>query len=497
MPLAPVGHLILAFPIGRLTSRFQQVVVGMLYVWVGFLANLLRALFTDYFPRNPGLCPDCTNVFMIRDDPALHDAFATADALIGAALAVSIIVVVVRRWLSASEAMRRVLRPVWWGLWPVMLVAAYLVALDLVDVPDQAQLVAIPFTALALTGLPVAFLLGLLRIRLDRSLIGDLLIGLEGPMAHGRIREALAEALGDPSLRLAFWLPEQKRYVDEEGRRLDLSGETGQDRHLTHIEDSKGSQLAVLFHDSALLEDQERLDAVAGAARLALENERLHAELQAQLQEVRESRARVVEAGDHARQRLERDLHDGAQQRLLALSLAIERARALGDGEDRSRLDKLLSEASAELKETLAELRELARGIHPALLTDEGLGPAVEALARRAALPTRVMDAPSERFSPAVEAAAYFIISEGLANAAKHSNASEATVSIEASDGWLVVEVSDDGEGGAKFDSGSGLVGLEDRVVSLGGEFVLRSSPGMGTKIHARLPHDHTNPAGG
>lgn len=314
-------------------------------------------------------------------------------------------------------------------------------------------------------------------------------------MGHGQIREALSEALGDPSLRLAFWLPEQRRYVDEEGRRLELPDEMALERHLTHIEDSEGDPLAVLIHDPALLQDQERLDAVAGAARLALENERLHAELQAQLQEVRESRARVVEAGDSARQRLERDLHDGAQQRLLALSLAIERARTLSDGEDRSRLESLLSEASAELKETLAELRELARGIHPALLTDEGLGPAVEALARRAALPTRVVDAPSQRFSPTVEAAAYFIISEGLANAAKHSKASEATVSIEADDGWLVVEVSDDGEGGAKFDGGSGLVGLEDRVVSLGGEFVLRSSPGAGTRIQARLPRDHINPS--
>lgn len=486
---APVAHLLLAFPTGRLASRVDRVVVGLVYVWV-LVGNSLRVLFLDFTSAG---CQDCPrNVFMLRDDLYLLGVMSVVDAIVGVALAVSVVVMLVRRWRAASDPLRRVLRPVWWGLWPLFVAAAYFSVANLMAVPGDEF--ARPLIGLGFAVLPVSFLVGLLRTRLDRSLVGDLLIDLQAPMAHGRLRAALSEALGDPSLRLAFWLPQRGKYLDEEGKTLQLPTDRTEGRYLTEIPDSEGDPLALLIHDPALLQDAERVEAVVSAARLALENERLHADLQAQLQEVRESRARVVEAGDSARQRLERDLHDGAQQRLLALSLAIERARTLTDENDRSRLTDLLAEASSELKETLAELRHLARGIHPVLLTDEGLGPAVEALGRRAALPTRILHVPWRRFHPSVEAAAYFIVSEGLTNAARHSKASKATVLIESREGWLHVEVADDGEGGATVDAGSGLRGLQDRVVSLGGQFDVQSSTESGTRIEARIPHAHATP---
>jgi signal transduction histidine kinase len=249
----------------------------------------------------------------------------------------------------------------------------------------------------------------------------------------------------------------------------------------------------LLIHDPALLADPLRVEAVASAARLTLENERLHAQLRAHLEEVRASRARIVEAADEARRGIERDLHDGAQQRLLALSLALERARVLNSTANSPHLEGLLKDMSDDLEETLAELRELARGIHPALLTDEGMGPAVESLARRAQIPTRVVSMPSARFSPPIEAAGFFLISEGLANATKHSAATEIVVKAEANENWLIVEVSDNGVGGAHTGAGTGLRGLEDRIVSLGGVLKLNSPSQGGTTVSARIP---TTPQG-
>jgi signal transduction histidine kinase len=343
--------------------------------------------------------------------------------------------------------------------------------------------------------LPIAFLVGLLRTQLDRSMVNALLVELEkGPLQPGRLREAIAEAAGDPTLELALWLPGSQIFVDDQQRVVaDPSTSSSADRSVTSVQDSDGNPLALLIHDPALLADPLRVEAVASAARLTLENERLHAQLRAHLEEVRASRARIVEAADEARRGIERDLHDGAQQRLLALSLALERARVLNSTANSPHLEGLLKDMSDDLEETLAELRELARGIHPALLTDEGMGPAVESLARRAQIPTRVVSMPSARFSPPIEAAGFFLISEALANATKHSAATEIVVKAEANENWLIVEVSDNGVGGAHTGAGTGLRGLEDRIVSLGGVLKLNSPLQGGTTVSARIP---TTPQG-
>jgi signal transduction histidine kinase len=223
------------------------------------------------------------------------------------------------------------------------------------------------------------------------------------------------------------------------------------------------------------------LEAAGSAASLALENARLHAELRAQLLELQVSRARIVAAGDAERRRLERDLHDGAQQRLLALGLALQRfADNRGD-------QHVLAEAQRELKAAIHELRELARGIHPAILTESGLRPAIGSLIDRAPIAiTAQVDA--TRYAQPIEAAAYFVVSEALANAAKHAGAATASVSVFRTDGRLLVEVSDNGCGGADPASGSGLRGLADRVGAQGGQLSVVSVPGAGTTIRAEIP---------
>jgi len=227
----------------------------------------------------------------------------------------------------------------------------------------------------------------------------------------------------------------------------------------------------------------------------AAEVHRLNDELHARVEELAASRARIVAAGDVERRRLERNLHDGAQQRLVALSYSLQRALAKVDA-DPAAARALLGEAAEELGRALQELRELARGLHPAILTDRGLRPAVDALAARAPLPVEVEEIPDERLPEPVEAAAYYLIAEALTNVAKYAQASAVRVRIAAGAGDLVVEVSDDGVGGADPAAGSGLRGLADRVEALGGALAIVSSAGAGTVLRARIPSAGVTSAG-
>jgi signal transduction histidine kinase len=212
---------------------------------------------------------------------------------------------------------------------------------------------------------------------------------------------------------------------------------------------------------------------------------RLDAELVARLGELRASRARLVDAGDAERRRLERDLHDGAQSRLVAVTLLLGRVKLMLDGN--AEAGALLDRAQSELRTGLAELRELARGIHPAVLTQRGLEPAIAQLAARAPVPVQV-DADDERLPPPVEIAAYFVVSEALTNVAKYAQASAATVSVRRLDDRLTLEIADDGVGGADVARGSGLRGLEDRVAALDGTLSVESPPGGGTRVRVQIP---------
>jgi signal transduction histidine kinase len=330
---------------------------------------------------------------------------------------------------------------------------------------------------------PIAFLLGLLDARLARSSIGDLILELRRDPAPPDLRDALASALRDPSLDLAYWLPDFQTYVDLRGRPVKLPDDP--DRTATLIE-RDGRHVAALLHDRALGGERQLLEAAGAAAGMSLENARLQAELRARVDELSGSRARVIEAGQRERQRLERNLHDGAQQRLIALSLRLSMLERRMPTEPT--LKRELDTARHEIALSLEELRHVARGIHPAVLSGHGLTVAVESLAARAPLPVRlVLDVPG-RLPERVEVAAYYVVSEGLANVAKHARAARATVSLERQLGCLVVEVVDDGVGGADTERGTGLRGLADRVEALGGRLRVWTPLGGGTRVQAEIP---------
>jgi signal transduction histidine kinase len=278
---------------------------------------------------------------------------------------------------------------------------------------------------------------------------------------------------------LAYWLPESERFVDALGHPVKVGGPGW-----TEVE-VQGRRIAAIAHDPALSDEPQLVRAAGAAAALALENQRLSAELRARIEDLSASRARLVEATDAERRRIERDLHDGAQSRLVALALKLRLAKM--KVEPGSEAAALLDESSAELQASLDELRELARGIHPAILTDHGLRAAVRALADRAPVPVEVSVAELE-LPPTVETAVYFVVAEALTNVAKYAGASSAEVTVSRAGRGVVVEVADDGVGGADVVAGSGLRGLADRVGALDGRIAVESPVGAGTTLRAEIP---------
>jgi len=296
-----------------------------------------------------------------------------------------------------------------------------------------------------------------------------------------RVRDAVVRTLGDPLAEVGFWIADSARYVTAEGERLPLP--PGPGREVTYIE-GRGEPLAAIVHDAALRDEPALMDAVGAAARFAVENERLHAETLARLEEVRESRARIVRAGDEERRRIERNLHDGAQQRLIAVTIQLG---MIAETPEAAPVRPALAATVDEVRAALTELRELAQGLHPVVLRDDGLAAAVEYLAERASVPVTVR-VPAQRFDEQAEVASYFVISEALANIGKHAPAAAASVEIAERDGGLLVQVRDDGPGGAAANGGSGLRGLADRVAAVRGRLDIESPPGQGTRVAAWIP---------
>jgi signal transduction histidine kinase len=369
-----------------------------------------------------------------------------------------------------------------------MVALAALLAVALFEPFDEGLAMSLFYACAVAFGLvPYVFLAGLVRGRWIRGRgLGALISWLGQPHEPARLRAELARALGDPSLELAYWLPDSEQYVDAEGRPAALGSPTS-GRAVTQVE-RDGRRIAAIVHDPALLDDPEQVRAAGAAAALALENARLEAELRATVQELRASRARIVESGYAARRRLERDLHDGAQQRLVSLALRLRmfRSRVERDPDAVQELDS----ARSELDHALGELRELARGIHPSVLSDRGLGAALDGLARRAPLPVELQATPAERLPDRVEAAAYFVVAEALTNVAKYAHATHASVSVTRHRGQVLVAVSDDGVGGADPAAGSGLRGLLDRISAVGGRLDVDSRPGQGTTVQATIPYE-------
>jgi PAS domain S-box-containing protein len=589
----PFAALLLAFPTGLLDRPGRWIVrLTAIYVLVGPVV----LLFAARVPGCGGDCPD--SAVVISEQPTLARAIEVVDAIVPVLLSAAAVLILVRRYRGATAPARRVLLPVYLaggGTLSMLLLSNALQPFA----PGVAGVIAPVFVVL-FTAVPFAFLFGMLRSRLARGSVAGLMVELQ----RGRpLRDALAEALGDPSLGLAFWLERQGRWVDAEGRRLELAQVPP--AGITVVE-RDGVRVGALLHDQSLGDEPDLVESVAAAAAFALDNERLKAELRAQNsflttmvdtapsllltvdvegrirtlnpatlaasgyaearevvgrpfweifidpeerdamrarfraaapdhvpaeyenaftnargerlsivwrgapvhgesgqvetivaagldvterrrqeEELRASRGRIVEAGDQERRRLERNLHDGAQQRLVSLSLALRLAQAKL-GRDPAAAAETLAAASEELARALEELRELARGIHPAVLTDRGLDAALEGLVGRAPIPVDLARV-GRRLPPSIEAAAYYVVAESVANVVKHAGASSVRVRLEAHNGSFRIDVVDDGSGGAD-PSGSGLRGLADRVEALEGRLVVESPPGGGTRVQAAIP---------
>ena len=459
-------QLVLTFPEGRPWSRTAKVAIGGAYA-VTFGGQLVAGF----------VAPDPRDVLSVGAPASVAHAVDRAQEIAGIAVAVVVLFLVVRRLRVLPGPARRAQGPLLVAsaitgctsvVWLARVIATGAAATTL-DSIDRAAAVSVPLGVIA----------GIAWSRLRRPQASELVVELRTEAAT-TMRERLAGALGDPTLDVAYRLGDG-RYVDATGRAIDLP--QGADRAVTAVT-AGGEEVAALVHDPALLDEPALVESVRATAGLVLENERLAAEVRSQLAEVRASRGRIVAAADTERRRIERNLHDGAQQRLVTLSIALglEAARADAAAAD------VLSRAQDELEEAIVELRELARGIHPTLLRDDGLQTAVEALARRTLLPVTVQGTVSERLPDPVELAAYFVVSEALTNVVKHASASEATVLLERETRAVRVTVTDDGSGGAHLAVDSGLAGLRDRLEALDAKLVIQSDRGCGTTISAEIP---------
>jgi signal transduction histidine kinase len=443
---------------------------------VSLLSQLPLALFVDQ-----GACRSCgpPNASSLLFTGHTFDIRPVGQVFWGLfiALGLTFIALVARRLRACPPGARRTLLPL---AAAGVFASAQLIVQRVAWLTDWSQpLGVLDWLGIAnLLLIPVAILVGVATIRRHRGPLGDLVVELASAKPD-QIRAALARAIGDPSLELALWLPDERRFIDEQGAPVSVE-QNALERAVTLI-GPHDEPLAALVYDARLAGQRPLLEAAGSAGRLALENARLHAELRAQLKELQASRARIVAAADTERMRLERDLHDGAQQRLLALGLVLQLlAENHGD-------QQLLGEAQAELQAALRELRELARGIHPSILTERGLPAAIASLIDRAPIPITLRVADT-RYPQAIETTAYFVVSEALANISKHADASSGSVAVAAVNGRLVVEISDDGRGGADPASGTGLRGLSDRVGALDGRLAIDTAPGAGTTIRAEIP---------
>jgi signal transduction histidine kinase len=488
LPYAVLFHILLAFPSGRLETRGKRALAAASYLtatvaWWGCM--LFENTERLGLPANP---------LLVADEPDLFSTLAKVRLGVVAALIVLLGVLLVRRWGESTRSQRRALAPVYVSGGLVLALYAVWAVLGVADASQDAQETLERARVIALAVVPFAFLFGLLRSRVaGAAAVSELVARLGAGLRRGALRDALADALGDPSLHLAYWLPERAEWVDAAGVAVELPGEDS-GRRCTPVEHD-GQPVAMLVHDASVAEERELVRAVGGAAALALENERLDAELRANVQELRASRARIVESADAARRRIERDLHDGAQQQLVALAIALRTARSRLE-RDPQAAGELLDLAARELEAAIRDLRELARGIHPAVLSNLGLGAALEALAQRMPVPVEIAASPEGRLPDAVEAAVYFVVAEAITNVARYACASHARVAVTRDGDRVVVDVTDDGIGGADPANGSGLRGLADRVAALDGRLEVRSPPGHGTRVHAVIPSSPDMPSG-
>ncbi len=482
-------HVLVGFPTSvRLTGAARALLVVAWGTWI------VTALTFALWPLGRDGCETCSReVFPVAPGTPGSEVLSVLGNGVGALFVAAAVLVVAKRH-RALPAGHRGQDEAAAAVIGAGVVITAVIALDVLArtvVPSLERATVAALFAMSLIA-PVAFVVALVRERLTLpARVAHFLRQLDRSTTSPGLERALADALGDDEARLGFWIPERRGYVDIAGRPIEPA-ELGAATPIVR----DGEPLGILVQGQRSTSDPELVRTLAAAASIEVERSRLEAQLRARVDELRASRARVIEAADEARRRLERDLHDGAQQRFVAAAIGLRVLRAQIDREAPSAVP-LLDEVLEELQGALGDLRELAQGLHPSVLTELGLGEALKAAAMRSPIPAQVLAAPDERLPPLLESTAYFVACEALANAAKHSGASRITVRAACEGAVLVVEVADDGAGGATSTGGSGLRGLEDRAGALDGRVTVVSPPGAGTLVRAELPLDGGGQDGG
>lgn len=444
----PLVHLLLSYPSGRVRSRVSALVIGAAYV--------------------DGLVPELAR----SEWPTI-------------ALMTAVVIAAVRRHRAAGGAERRARAAALAGTVAIGGTLAFAAVARLAGAELDAAALWAYEAAVFVTALGLAA--DLLWARWGRAAVTGLVVDLGDRYEPRALRAVLARTLGDPDLEVVYRVADADAWVDEAGRPVRLPEEDDSGRAVTLVQDD-GAPVAALVHDPTALGEPELVASVAAAARLAVANVRLQAEVAARVREVAASRRRLVEAGDEERRRLGEELRTGAEHRLAEVSGRLSRLAAERDGEAAATVREL----AAELDRARTDLTRFAQGIHPRALTEGGLHRALAELTAQAAVPV-TLEVADRRFPPAHEAAAFFVCSEGLANVAKYATTARVDIAVRALGSTLAVEVVDDGAGGAD-PGGSGLRGLADRVEALGGALRVASRQGAGTRLEAELPLPGTGP---
>jgi signal transduction histidine kinase len=466
-----IAWVTLAYPSGRLATWDKRTAVGVAFAAAVLVVGLLPALFFDPQAQGCGQCP--SNIVLVTDDPGLVGSLNRVGVRVG--LWSSLVAIAVAAWALArsSPARRRLVAPVVaaGSVYLGLVAWSFAASLDrgFVGTGDLERRLWLG-QAVTLVGLALAIVTGRVQARRTRLSLAGVVVALGESARSGSLRDALARTLGDDELDVVYPVGDG-RYVDVDGHDMELPADGS--RNATPLVRDK-RPVAVLIHRRGLLDDADLVDEVGSAARLALENERLQAEVRVQEADLRASRARIIEAGDRERQRLERDLHDGAQQRLVGVLLGLRLVRAHLRPDVDGRLVTRIDEATTELQAAVDDLRELARGLHPAMLSDEGHAAALQSLAEGASAPLRIACVPEERFAPSVENAAYRVV----ADAAKRGATSVTAVHR---NGALVIDIE-------APRMPAGLVELEDRVGALDGRVQVEGAPSGGVKLRAEFP---------
>lgn len=479
--------VILAYPTGRLAGRPERLLaigfIGVQLAWTLVKAYALRPI--AWWP-----CPECLGtVDAWIDGYRAMETLGTIETAILTVLSLGVVGLMAWRWIRASGTARRRLAP---GVLAGVVLALGFTGGFLLQTfaPTSARTsegeLRVLVLAILRIGVAVGLLVGVLRESATRGRIADLVVSLDAMPSTGDLRAALRDALDDPSLEIYRWDATRETYRDASGSVATppIEDET---RAVVTLRSGTDPGLVIAL-DPVLREDPGLVAAAVAAVRLSIENERLQAEVRAQLDDVRASRARIVEAQDTERRRLERDLHDGAQQRLVSLQMSLQLLRRQMPADADAAIVAELETATAEAAAAIQEIRELARGVHPAILSESGLDAALASLADRSPVPVTLEVDVVKRPPAPVEATAYFVVAEALTNTARHADASSVVVRVWRDEDMLRLEVRDDGRGSATAEDGTGLRGLADRVAALGGTFTLMSPPDLGTRLVVELP---------